>query len=125
LIFPNLSINTRFQQLRQVHPIAPDRTVVTSHCFRLKGAPPEITHLALRFISTANSPASLISSDDLEIFARTQAGLARSDTRWVDFSRGLGTERPSSEDEATRAPGTAEAAMRAQYRAWVAAMTAA
>ena len=124
LIFPNLSINPRFQVLRQVHPIAADRTVATSHCFRLAGAPPEIARLGLRFLNTTNSPASLISSDDLEIFARVQAGLARSDSPWVDFSRGLGTERPGGEDEATRAPGTAEAAMRAQYRAWLAAMTA-
>lgn len=123
LVYPNLSINPRFQQLRQVHPIAPDRTVVHSTCFRLGGAPDEIARLALRFLNTANSPASLISSDDLEIFARTQAGLARSHAPWIDFSRGRGTERPGGEDEATRAPGTAEAAMRAQYRAWLDAMT--
>jgi phenylpropionate dioxygenase-like ring-hydroxylating dioxygenase large terminal subunit len=123
LIYPNLSINTRFQQLRQIHPVAPDRTEVHSYCFRLKGAPGEMIRLAMRFVATANSPASLISSDDFEIFARAQTGLARSDDPWIDFSRGFGTERPSGEDEAARAPGTAEAAMRAQYRAWLSAMT--
>jgi phenylpropionate dioxygenase-like ring-hydroxylating dioxygenase large terminal subunit len=124
LIYPNLSINTRFQQLRVIHPIAPDRTAVHSYCFRLKGAPPEMIRLAMRFVAAANSPASLISSDDFEIFARAQAGLARSDDPWVDFSRGLGSERASGDDEAARAPGTAEAAMRGQYRAWLSAMTA-
>ncbi len=124
LIYPNLSINTRFQQLRVIQPIAPDRTEVHSYCFRLKGAPVEMTRLAMRFVAAANSPASLISSDDFEVFARTQSGLARGADSWVDFSRDLGTERPSGEDEAVRAAGTAEAAMRAQYRAWLSAMTA-
>jgi phenylpropionate dioxygenase-like ring-hydroxylating dioxygenase large terminal subunit len=123
LIYPNLSINTRFQQLRVIQPIAPDLTEVHSYCFHLKGAPPEMIRLAMRFVAAANSPASLISSDDFEIFERTQAGLARSDDPWVDFSRGLGAERPSDTDEATRSPGTAEAAMRGQYQAWLAAMT--
>jgi phenylpropionate dioxygenase-like ring-hydroxylating dioxygenase large terminal subunit len=123
LVYPNLSINPRFQQLRQVHPIAADRTVVHSHCFILGGAPPEIARLALRFLNTANSPASLISTDDLEVFNRTQARLTGDGDAWVDFSRGAGTERPNPDDEAQRAPGTAEASMRAQYRAWLAAMT--
>ncbi len=123
LIYPNLSINTRFQQLRVIQPIAADRTEVHSYCFHLKGAPPEMIRLAMRFVAAANSPASLISSDDFEIFERTQAGLTRSDDPWIDFSRGFGTERPSGEDEAARAPGTAEAAMRGQYRAWLDAMT--
>src|SRR5258708_10104587 len=119
LIYPNLSINTRFQQLRVIQPIAADRTEVHSYCFRLKGAPPEMIRLAMRFVAAANSPASLISSDDFEIFERTQAGLTRSDDPWIDFSRGFGTERPSGEDEAVRAPRTAEAAMRGQDPGWL------
>jgi phenylpropionate dioxygenase-like ring-hydroxylating dioxygenase large terminal subunit len=114
LVYPNLSINTRFQQLRQIHPIAPDRTIVHSHFFRLKGAPPEMSQLALRFLNTANSPASLISSDDLAVFNRVQAGLDASNVPWIDFSRGAGTELPSGDDEAQRA--------RAQSRAWLDAM---
>src|SRR5260221_390431 len=94
-----------------------------SHFFLLKGAPPEMRQRAVRFLNPATSPASLISSDDLEIFNRVQAGLAASDVPWIDFSRGAGTERPSDDDEAQRAPGTAESSMRAQYRAWLRAMT--
>ena len=44
-----------------------DRTIVRVHCFRLKGAPDEMFHRAVRFLTTLGSPASMIFSDDVEM----------------------------------------------------------
>jgi hypothetical protein len=38
---------------------------------------------------------------------------------WVDISRGLGTEEPDRERNATRGLATHEMTMRAQYKAWL------
>jgi len=117
LIWPNISVNSRFQTLRVVQPVAVDRTVVTSMCFRLEGAPPEMFDLSLRFLNTASSPASLVASDDLEIFERCQRGLADPAADWVDMSRAIGRDVPVG-GGAIDAPGTSELPARAQMRAW-------
>ena len=41
-IYPNVSLMSQFQQLRVVHPIAVNRTVVQTYNFRLKGAPEQM-----------------------------------------------------------------------------------
>lgn len=117
LIWPTLSVNSRFQTLRLVQPVAVDRTIVTSMCFRLEGAPPEMFDLSLRFLNTASSPASLVASDDLEIFERCQRGLQDTAVDWVDMSRALG-RGVAVGGGAVDAPGTSELPMRAQMRAW-------
>jgi hypothetical protein len=123
LIWPALSVNSRFQTLRIVHPVAVNRTIVTSCCFRLEGAPPEMFELSLRFLNTASSPASLVASDDLEIFERCQRGLQDNASDWVDLGRGLHQDRVAS-DGSTAAPGTSELPIRNQMHAWRAHMTA-
>ena len=72
IIYPNLIINAQYQQMRVTLPISVDRTLVRIHCFRLKGAPDEIFHRAVRFITTLGSPASMIFSDDVEMLERCQ-----------------------------------------------------
>ena len=52
IVYPNLIINAQYQQMRVTIPISVDRTVVRIHCFRLKGAPDEIFHRAVRFLTT-------------------------------------------------------------------------
>lgn len=123
LIWPTLSVNSRFQTLRLVQPVAVDRTIVTSMCFRLEGAPPEMFDLSLRFLNTASSPASLVASDDLEIFERCQRGMQDSGRDWVDMSRALGGDMPRG-NGGFDAPGTSELPVRAQMRAWRAWMEA-
>jgi phenylpropionate dioxygenase-like ring-hydroxylating dioxygenase large terminal subunit len=117
LIYPNISINTRFQQFRVIQPIAVDRTQVHSYCFRLKGAPEEMFRASVRFVSTNNSASSPISSDDFAIFEDTQRGLSDGTMEWVDFSRGAGTERPFG-NTGVAAPGTHELPMRTLMAAW-------
>ena len=123
LIWPALSVNSRFQTLRIVQPVAVDRTIITSCCFRLEGAPPEMFELSLRFLNTASSPASLVASDDLEIFERCQRGLQDSAAEWIDLGRGIHQDRVAS-DGSTTAPGTSELPIRNQMRAWRAHMMA-
>jgi phenylpropionate dioxygenase-like ring-hydroxylating dioxygenase large terminal subunit len=117
LIYPNISINTRFQQFRVIQPIAVDRTHIYSYSMRLKGAPEEMFNISVRFVSTANSPSSPISSDDFAIFEGVQAALANGDSEWLDFSRRLGEDQPSG-NAGSRDNGTSELPMRTQLNAW-------
>ena len=89
IIYPNLVINAQYQQMRVTIPVSVDRTIVRIHCFRLKGAPDEMFHRAVRFLTTLGSPASMIFSDDVEMLERCQQGLASDVGPWIDFSRGI------------------------------------
>jgi hypothetical protein len=117
LVWPTLSLNARFGAMRIVRPLAVDRTLVEVQCFRLDGAPQEMHELTLQFVNLAASPASLVASDDLEIFERCQRGLASRGEEWIDIRRGvLAGERRGDADAV--APGTSELPVRHQYAAW-------
>ncbi|MFO0987192.1 MAG: aromatic ring-hydroxylating dioxygenase subunit alpha [Alphaproteobacteria bacterium] len=124
LLYPNVSINAQYQQIRVVTPLAVDRTRVTAFCFRLKGAPEALFHRAVRFLTNLSSPASMILSDDVEIFERVQSGLANPEPEWLDQSRGLGADRTEAGGRTVSA-GLSELPHRAQYAAWLRYMTAA
>lgn len=121
LVWPNLSLNARFGAMRVVRPLASDHTVVELHCFRLEGAPPEMHELTLQFANLAGSPASLVASDDLEIFERCQRGLASGASEWIDMRRGAGATLRDERREADGAlvcGGTSELPIRHQFEAW-------
>jgi phenylpropionate dioxygenase-like ring-hydroxylating dioxygenase large terminal subunit len=122
IVYPNLIINAQYQQMRVTIPISVDRTVVRIHCFRLKGAPDEIFHRAVRFLSNIGSPASMIFSDDVEMLERCQQGLAMDTGPWVDFSRGMDSDRHGTDGSVSGA--ASEMPMRVQFQAWVDHMTA-
>jgi phenylpropionate dioxygenase-like ring-hydroxylating dioxygenase large terminal subunit len=122
IIYPNLIINAQYQQMRVTIPVAVDRTIVRIHCFRLKGAPDEMFHRAVRFLTTLGSPASMIFSDDVEMLERCQQGLAREAGPWVDLSRGLDSDRLDADGSVSGA--ASEMPMRVQFKAWVDCMTA-
>ena len=117
LIWPTLSVNTRFQTVRVVQPLAVDRTIISSYCFRLVGAPSEMFDLGLRFLNTASSPASLVASDDLEIFERCQQGLSRGLSDWIDISRGQSQDTQAGPKH-WQGKGTSELSIRHQLAAW-------
>jgi phenylpropionate dioxygenase-like ring-hydroxylating dioxygenase large terminal subunit len=118
LVWPNVSINARFAAMRVVQPLAADRTVVEVLCFRLEGAAPEMQDLTLQFVNLAASPASLVASDDLEVFERCQRGLEDAALDWIDMRRGaLGDRRQA--DGSTLGSGTSELAVRNQFAAWL------
>tara|TARA_A100000171_G_C2138255_1_gene152245 strand:- start:2181 stop:3494 length:1314 start_codon:yes stop_codon:yes gene_type:complete len=122
LIYPNININAQYHQLRVVHPVAPDLTLVTSYCFKLVGAPDAIFHRAVRFLTNLGSPASMIYGDDATIFERCNQGLRNADNDvWINMQRGMDYEKPlphgGTIDAATEAP------IRSQFQAWLDYMT--
>jgi len=122
LIYPNANLNAQYHQLRIVHPVAPDRTLVTAYCFRLKGAPEEIYQRAVRYLTNLSSPASMISSDDFAVFARCQTGLSEHGREWVDIRRGYGSDRAGVGEALTG--HVSELPTRVQFKAWLGYMTA-
>lgn len=118
LLYPNVSLNAQYQQIRIVQPIAVDRTRVTTMCFRLKGAPEALFQRAVRFLTNLNSPASMILADDIEIFERCQTGLSNQSPDWVDLSRGLSTDREIGQGGLESA-GLSELPHRMLYSAWL------
>ena len=118
LIYPNFVLNPRFQSMRIVEPVAVDRTIVHSFCFRLKGAPEWLYESAVRFLTTLNSPASLIATDDLEIYKGCQTGFAAAEPEWINLEREEGRDRPL-ETGGYAGSGTSELPIRTQYSAWL------
>ena len=127
LVYPNLILNIRFQQIRLFEPVAVDQTQLRSFCFRLKGAPEEMFHTSVRFMMSQNSPASMISQDDHEAFKNLQTALSPRDwndreSDWLDVSRGHGDEIRHN-NGATEGVGSSEAGIRNQLAAWAKYMT--
>lgn len=122
LVWPNISLNARFGAMRVVRPLAVDRTEVEVHCFRLDGAPAEMHELTLQFVNLAASPASLVASDDLEIFERCQRGLAEGAADWIDTRRGVLADQLQA-DGSIVASGTSELPVRHQFETWKAWMS--
>jgi len=103
-------VNSRVAQIRVLQPVSVDCTEQHGYIFRLKGAPEEMFEASVRMVNTNNSPSSIVTSDDHEIFERIQESLAAGRHEWVDLSRGLEKEQD--------AQGTNELPMRNQHRAW-------
>jgi hypothetical protein len=110
-------INAQHQQMRITVPLSVDLTLVHVHCFRLKGAPEEMFHRAIRFLTTLGSPASMIFSDDVEMLERCQQGLAKQAGPWINVARGLDKDRRDSNGNIGGA--ASELPMRVQFEAWV------
>ena len=116
LVWPTLNINAQFHQIRVVHPISVSETVIEGYCFRLGGAPDEIFHRAIRFLGTLVSPASMIFSDDLEIFGRVQRGLTNGSIDRLNGQRGAGTDMQDT--DGLRSTTSSELPLRVQAAAW-------
>jgi phenylpropionate dioxygenase-like ring-hydroxylating dioxygenase large terminal subunit len=111
IVYPTLFVNSRLAQIRVLQPVSVDCTEQHGYIFRLKGAPAEMFEAAVRMVNTNNSPSSIVTSDDHEIFERIQQSLSTGTRDWADWSRGLHDEE--------RSVGTSELPMRNQHRAWV------
>lgn len=117
LVWPNLNVNAQFHQLRVVQPVSVNETIIEGYCFRLGGAPEEIFHRAVRFLGTLVSPASMIFSDDLEIFERVQRGLETGQIDRLNARRGSNTDVSAGHGE-LRSTTASELPLRAQAQAW-------
>jgi phenylpropionate dioxygenase-like ring-hydroxylating dioxygenase large terminal subunit len=121
IIYPNLFINPRMQQIRFVVPVKVNETEQHGFLFRYKGAPEASFQLAVRLLMAANSPASLVTTDDHEVFERMQESMENGTRPWIDWSRDYGAEKPTN--RGLTAGGTGELLMRNQFREWVRCMT--
>ena len=118
IVYPNCSFMSQFRQLRIVHPVAVDRTVVHTYSFRMKGAPPKLFQDTIAFGNVVNGTASWVLTDDLEVYERAQKGLTGQLADWVYLGRGFGEDR--DDEHATRrgGTGTSEIHIRNQLAAW-------
>ena len=104
IVYPTLFVNSRLAQIRVLQPVSVDCTEQHGYIFRLKGAPEEMFEATVRMVNTNNSPSSIVTSDDHEIFERIQQSIAGGRQPWADWSRG--------------GEGTSELPMRNQHAAW-------
>ncbi len=104
IVYPTLFVNSRLAQIRVLHPVSVDCTEQHGYIFRLKGAPQEMFEATVRMVNTNNSPSSIVTSDDHEIFERIQQSIASGRMPWADWSR--------------EGEGTSEEPMRNQHAAW-------
>lgn len=122
IIYPNLSIQAAFQQLRVITPLAVDRTLVEVWHFRLVDAPEGLYRNRTRvFANTVNSPSSLIVPDDVDVYARVQEGSRAGDSPWLSLHRDVGRE--VADGEARVGGGTSEINLRTQLGAWARCMS--
>ncbi len=123
IIYPNCSFMSQFRQLRIVHPIAADRTVVYAYSFRMKGAPPALFQDTVAFGNVVNGTASWVLTDDLEVYERAQKGLTGQLSDWVYLGRGFGRDRDDQHEMQRGDTGTSEIHIRGQFAAWKHYMT--
>jgi phenylpropionate dioxygenase-like ring-hydroxylating dioxygenase large terminal subunit len=116
IFYPSVVMQLASHHVRVVRPIAPDRTEVRVYPIRLKGAPTELNRALVRYLNVTHSAASLIQTDDVEMFRRIQAGLAGEGGDWVWFNRHFSGDVDIQ--EGTKGCGTSDMVMRNQYRAY-------
>ena len=119
IIYPNCSFMSQFRQLRIIHPIAVNRSVVTTYSFRMKDAPAQMFRDTIAFANVVNGTGSWVLTDDLEIYERIQHGLASGAVDWVYVGRGHGRDVREPNGAARGATGTSEIFIRAQFAAWL------
>jgi len=122
IVYPNCSFMSQFRQLRIIHPLAVDRSVVYTYSFRMQQAPERLFRDTVAFSNVVNGTASWVLTDDLEVYERIQKGFASGAVEWAQIGRGFG--RDVDEPGARRgATGTSEVYIRAQMQAWLHYMT--
>ncbi len=122
-VYPNLSFMSQFQQLRVVHPIAVNRTVVHTYSFRLKGAPERMFRNTISFANIVNGTGSLVLTDDLEIYNRIGMGLSSEGAEWIEIGRGLESDLPDAHGGRRGKNSTSEIYIRNMLQAWLSYMT--
>jgi phenylpropionate dioxygenase-like ring-hydroxylating dioxygenase large terminal subunit len=118
-VYPNLSFMSQFQQLRVVHPVSVNRTVVHTYCFRLKGAPERMFRNTISFANTVNGTGSLVLTDDLEIYNRVGLGLSSEGAEWIEIGRGYESDVPDQHGGRRGKNSTSEIYIRNMFDAWL------
>ncbi len=121
-VYPSLSFMSQFQQLRVVHPLSLNRTVVYTYCFRLKGAPERMFEQTVAFANIVNGTGSLVLTDDLETYGRISTGLSSGGAEWLEIGRGTTTDLPDEHGGRKGLNSTSEVYIRNMFDAWLAYM---
>jgi phenylpropionate dioxygenase-like ring-hydroxylating dioxygenase large terminal subunit len=123
IIYPNCSFMSQFRQLRIIHPLAVDRSVVYTYSFRMRDAPQQMFRDTVAFANVVNGTASWVLTDDLEVYERIQRGFASGTVEWAYIGRGHGADVDEPGGTRRGASGTSEVFIRAQMGAWLDYMT--
>lgn len=122
VVYPSFTFQAFGQHVRVVRPIAVDKTEIRVYPVALKGAPEAYNRAAIRSLAATHSAASMIQTDDIEVFERAQRGLASTSNDWVMFAGHPGKGEPWHEG-GWRGSGTSEFVSRIQYAEnWVSYM---
>jgi len=119
IVYPNCSFMSQFRQLRIIHPLAVDRSVVHTYSFRMPLAPERMFRDTIAFSNVVNGTASWVLTDDLEVYERIQRGFASGAVEWAQIGRGYGRDVQEPGGAARGGTGTSEIFIRAQMRAWL------
>jgi phenylpropionate dioxygenase-like ring-hydroxylating dioxygenase large terminal subunit len=122
-VYPNLSFMSQFQQLRVVHPLSVNETVVHTYSFRLRGAPERMFQNTISFANIVNGTGSLVLTDDLEIYHRIGLGLSSVGPDWLEIGRGTTTDQPDEHHGRRGKNSTSEVYIRNMFDAWLGYMT--
>jgi len=120
-IFPNIQL-MEFK-LRVIQPVSIDKTIVYEFPVELQGSGTRInqavrTRLLKEISISSGSPVSgMVNADDVEIYARTQAGLASGKMEWVRLARGIHREKIERDHEWS-GEDMDELPQRTIYREW-------
>jgi phenylpropionate dioxygenase-like ring-hydroxylating dioxygenase large terminal subunit len=117
-IYPNISIMSQFQQLRVIHPIAVDRTLVCTYNFKLRGAPEKMFENTIAFANIVNGTGSLVLTDDLEIYNRVGLGISSEGAEWLEIGRGYDSDVPDEYGGRRGKNSTSEVYIRNMFEAW-------
>jgi phenylpropionate dioxygenase-like ring-hydroxylating dioxygenase large terminal subunit len=123
IVYPNCSFMSQFRQLRIIHPIAVDRSIVYTYSFRMKDAPAQMFRDTVAFANVVNGTGSWVLTDDLEVYERLQRGLSSGAVDWVYVGRGHGRDVDEGGGVRRGATGTSEVFIRAQFAAWLGYMS--
>ena len=117
-VYPNVSLMSQFAQLRVVHPIAVNRTVVHTYNFKLKGAPEQMFRNTIAFANIVNGTGSLVLTDDLEIYNRIGLGISSEGAEWLQIGRGYQSDEPDPHGGRKGINSTSEVYIRNMLDAW-------
>src|SRR5918996_1407497 len=123
VIYPNCSFMSQFRQLRIIHPLAVDRSVVYTYSLRMKQAPEQMFRDTVAFANVVNGTGSWVLTDDLEVYERLQRGLSSAAVEWVFIGRGQGRDVDEADGTRRGGTGTSEVFIRAQLAAWLGYMS--
>jgi phenylpropionate dioxygenase-like ring-hydroxylating dioxygenase large terminal subunit len=121
-IFPNIQL-MEFK-LRVIQPISVDKTIIYEFPVELQGNRDDVnnairTRLLKEVSISSGSPVSgMVNADDVEIFARSQSGLASGHMQWLRFARGIHRE-VNERDNEWSGQDMEELPQRALYREWL------